>query len=564
MSDKFKDKACSWLTKKKSTLGKVILTGVYAFIFAFLLIGLTTAKYAEKRTVYSGFDAARFNAVILGDIGKINEAGNRSEAQALSVLKDNTKDIKVFGDTLDASKLQPGEGNKKSLHFTVSNGIIPLGKDKSNVAEVSEKYSIILRTTGYLPLDFKLTEADAYGNPTYYYPGPAEMITPTLGDEQDIKWYQYRFYVDNATAMLPDNETKNEATFTLELKNEHGVPGKNGVDGDLAVNLHSFEFVWPIKQLPDGSWSNDERYMKEVDVIEAYVSVTSLPNNGSGENINGGTINVLDNVSTVPTPVHSPKTSTGTLRLHDNGTAYNYGQPQTHKGYLVDMRAIKNNSFSLEINDGITAWRGVDNKTVPASLESKFKEDHVADNYPDTVPEKTYYNISLQVPVYNEIENTTIADTYKLRINGGTEYEKTGSSYFIYDAVNDAFVKTLSATTNEAAMAEYIAYRDSKSEYTKSRHLEPDDYFDRYYLYRTDTFAPAETWLVENSNIVTATDNTTGTVKITEVKHHSDKVEIIRTGSGISDNVFSQFAVTHKINLVVDYMFSEPYSGSTS
>ena len=49
MSDKFKDKACNWLTKKKSTLGKVILTGVYAFIFAFLLIGLTTAKYAEKR-----------------------------------------------------------------------------------------------------------------------------------------------------------------------------------------------------------------------------------------------------------------------------------------------------------------------------------------------------------------------------------------------------------------------------------------------------------------------------------------------------------------------------------
>ena len=229
----------SKLIKLKRTL---ILSSVYMLLSAILLLSISTAKYADAHLAYTSYGAASFNSVILGD------------------CTDGT--ITAFGKTLCADECRPGmeyseeaeDNTSKSIPFSIANGT-----SAENASEASVSYTIRLRTTRNLPLRFSLAgltaaaEGDDMEQTLYSADEPVLVKEANqAGAAGTLSWYEWTF--------MKDTE---EAIFSLD-------------GGGISINNHKLIVEWPITETEDGATpDNSADYMKEIDLIEVIVTVSS-------------------------------------------------------------------------------------------------------------------------------------------------------------------------------------------------------------------------------------------------------------------------------------------------
>lgn len=226
-------------SKPKKMKKTLIFGGIYLLFSAALLLGIGTAKYNDAKLAYFNYGAASFNSVILGD------------------CTDGT--ITAFGKTLCADDCLPGmtysgeaeTNTAKLIPFSIANGV-----SDENASDVGVSYSVRLRTTKNLPLRFTLASIDSKGTVTLYRAGDPEIVENNADTGSAIVWYEWTFYEDI------DDDEPSEAIFSL-------------AGGDLSKIDHQMIVEWPITEKKSGIPDNSSEYMKEIDLMEVLVTVSS-------------------------------------------------------------------------------------------------------------------------------------------------------------------------------------------------------------------------------------------------------------------------------------------------
>lgn len=235
----------------------MILSGTYIVLMTVLLIGVSTAKYTESTVAYSSFGTAGYNVVLLG----------KDEA---------TGGAQQFGKTLLAGDLIPGmtyTGNSDTNTAKIFSFQVANGTDGNNVSQIAQDYSIKLRTTRNIPLEYKLLSGstiyradgpvalDAGGNPV------AEGTSPEL-DANGIAWYEWTFR---------DIGNTGDGTLETGVNPVFSLPA----GGQVSSNSHSLVVEWPIAELASGTdtvMTNSDKYMKEIELLEVRIQSTQRNN----------------------------------------------------------------------------------------------------------------------------------------------------------------------------------------------------------------------------------------------------------------------------------------------
>ena len=347
------------LKKYKRTM---ITSGIYGLLLLGFLIAVSFAKYGEVKTGYTNFNAASFNAVILGDT-------------SLSDLRQGN--AKAFSDDFDGS-YGPGmtydtdpEKNTAGVYtFTVANGISKLvdGVLSDNASDVGIKYTVRLRTSGNLPLSFTLAwdeevellnenpetgeTSTTIGHRMNYYTAVRREILEAEA-EGDVARYEYAFYRTDG-----EGETLDEASFYVD-------------EGDLNLNTHKLIVEWPvfddegniIQSGNTGDYTNSKSqldgnsyvYMKEVDSLEILVMVSSVNHSASYTNAEK-TLSISGEELRYGTGIIIMDESFGTPEENEEASQTVYSQD-----YTIDYRSFRRDStksdaeiyFPFEISNGI-------------------------------------------------------------------------------------------------------------------------------------------------------------------------------------------------------------------
>ncbi|MCQ2436330.1 MAG: hypothetical protein MJ101_05440 [Clostridia bacterium] len=325
-------------------------------IVASLIFGMSLGRYYTKIEAYADFGIANFNAVVQGE--------EDSE----------THQIKGFADGWDASKLYPGM-TAENFKFTVSNG-----KTTGDVSIVGVSYQVVLRTTGNLPLKFRLGVYDSATHEYTYYKTGAQrefnreetIIRGMTPETNTVKWYEYSFYpdVDPASGNAAGAPTT-EPSFYIE-------------GGSLASNNHVLEVSWPISGEGDER-TNQSKFMKEVDTIELLFNVTSR-----------NTTYTSDAGSVV---IDSPETySDGVINIIPKNSATEKQQYE----YKVDYIGFRQEGFEnapYTYNFRITNGYKYADKSIRDSLITR-------NDY--------YYTIELKTPVYAQKKDNDTSGSLKM------------------------------------------------------------------------------------------------------------------------------------------------------
>lgn len=300
--------------QKKARVLIVII--VYAMLLFWLLSGMTRAKFQETSTAYARFGAANFNTVILGD--NTPEAMTDPEAPV----------VNEFGIGLATAGLKPGmtwqvnpdQNTARIFPFTIANG-----RDQATASESTVEYSIVLLTTGHLPLQYTLT----LWQENLLEAGGGHYVTYTSGEPvlverenpSDSLWHAYTFHQTGAAASEP-------ALFT--------IPG-----GQLALNAHQLIVEWPST----AAGSNLSRYMKEVELLQLKVEVSSK--NRLAE----------DGYLDTQLPANPVTNAKGILVLEEGAGIDLPGQDKKRYAYTIDLASFKLDGdeawFDFELNNGI-------------------------------------------------------------------------------------------------------------------------------------------------------------------------------------------------------------------
>lgn len=324
------------LKRGKSLKIALLLVGVYAAFLTVLLTGISSAKYQETRIAYTNFGAASFNTVILG----------RTQEETMA---EKYKVFNVFADPLELSNVsgyRPGmiynediaENTAREIPFSVANGVTG-----ENASDASVQYEIFLRTTGQMPLKYTLKH-----DGKLYAAGEKEKIEPdtVIG----TAWYEQKFYEETADG------SRRGATFDLD-------------GGALRVNDYSLIVEWPVETADDGQKTNDVKYMKEVDLLELFVTVSSKnmldePNYGGSVTIQEepGTGLVILDPSKGETFIHTvdyrafdaEEGTTSYSFVIENGAEKGIAQNTTHTSYTFEIEVpwtSKTQSFQYRLQD---------------------------------------------------------------------------------------------------------------------------------------------------------------------------------------------------------------------
>ncbi|NCA99933.1 MAG: hypothetical protein EOM70_11220 [Clostridia bacterium] len=294
----------------------LLVITVYAMVLFWLLSGMTQAKFQETSTAYARFGAANFNAVILGD--------NTPEA----MTDPETPVVNEFGAGLATSGLRPGMtwqvnpdlNTARTFPFTIANG-----RDQATASESTVEYSIILQTTGHLPLQYTLTLwqdnllEEGGGHYEIYTPG--EPIVVERENPSDSLWYEYTFHPAATVAPEP-------ALFEIQ-------------GGQLALNAHQLVVEWSST----AAGSNLGRFMKEVELLQLKVEVSSKNRL------------VEDGYLDTQVPEIPVTKASGILVLEDKAGIGLTGQEKQRYAYTIDLASFRLNGdearFDFELNNGI-------------------------------------------------------------------------------------------------------------------------------------------------------------------------------------------------------------------
>ncbi len=217
----------------KNKLKKAIFIGILSQVICIaLLLSITFSKYTQEILGYSGFSVERFNAAILPVV---------TEEDSLEVTW-TTQDF-FPGMTLDTDNAQNDTSARTA--FRVANG-----NNELDATALSLQYSVRIRTSQSLPLKYTLNYGEAY----YSTLENPEAVTVTGYTDQR---YEYMF----------GDASGNEAVFILEK-------GEN--DGSFYSNLHELIAEWPYGNEADTNGNASIAYMKEVEVVEIVVIVTTV------------------------------------------------------------------------------------------------------------------------------------------------------------------------------------------------------------------------------------------------------------------------------------------------
>lgn len=402
--------------KEKVLNNKVsyILYAIIMLIIVALMFGVSSAKYTDVIKAYTGYGIANFNAIILGD----SSSGT----------------IKAFDENVIAKNCDPGmtysdgENNTaKLIPFSIANGIT-----EENASETGLSYTLKLRTTRNIPLDFSLLKIGSDNEKVLYTTDGPVLIEDSdeAGSGSSITkniWYEWTFYEAGG-----EESEKEEVVFTL-------------AGGELAIDNFQLVIEWPITEdgtikVPDGSDGvigipdNSVDYMKEIDLIELFVTVSS---NNSLDEENEGYSYSLEDIYGKGIILLDP--SVGMI----GGNAGEEDDAYTNRySYLVDFRAfhaidlnqyqfnseipnIKNNAYEFELNNGVGL--GID---------------------PDST--KTEYYFELKVPYTTALsdDETTLAEEDAVYATKDFTYE-----LYSYSSANKRYTLL---TPSEAA--EYRLY----------------------------------------------------------------------------------------------------------
>ncbi len=205
-----------------------IATAIIGLLLVALALSLTLGAYRDHIFGYTDFGPASFNAAILFP----EEVGDSE--QILQNL--NTQNFRP-GMLWDADT---EKNSAARIHFYVANGKTP---DKA--ATVAMQYTIRVRTAQNLPLDYILSDGI-----DQYWSVPVE----NTGDQG---YYEYYFV----------SASNQEQTFRLDA---------GTAENPLQSSPFTLFVQWPVE-----NGSADVKFMKEVEIVEILVTVTSM--NGAGE-----------------------------------------------------------------------------------------------------------------------------------------------------------------------------------------------------------------------------------------------------------------------------------------
>ncbi len=240
------------MNSKKLTDSKymILLCCAFMLIIVAIMVGISGAKYADSFTGYSSFGAASFNSVILGDCSET---------------------LKAFDGIICTDDCMPGmtyseqdeKNTAKKIPFSVANGT-----DDETASGVSVEYTIKLRATRNIPLKFSLgyitsEESETEGGEPVVSKQVYSADEPVLVNENRSNsnnvWYEWTFLDETV-----EGESATEAFFSLD-------------GGAMNLNRHEIIVEWPINNTiyDEGIPDNSTKYMKELDLLEVLVTVSS-------------------------------------------------------------------------------------------------------------------------------------------------------------------------------------------------------------------------------------------------------------------------------------------------
>ncbi|NCB52318.1 MAG: hypothetical protein EOM54_10605 [Clostridia bacterium] len=415
----------------------LVISGCYVFLLAVLLVGLTFARYQDAKVAYTSFGASSFNALILGE----NTIEGMTDAENPVVNK--------FGVNLQTVNYRPGmlwSENPNlctagALPFSVTNGTT--GADSS---QVSVEYSVRLRTSGNLPLKYTLAlwvpdELESGGGHYgYYVADQPQMVT----DENDHTgtWYEHRFYPQGTDFSGSSTELPPEALFELE-------------GGSLQLQSYQLILEWPVVPGGEiGTDTNSPAYMKEVELIEILVTVSSK--------------NMLDEEGYLDTEI--PETnlaySTGLIILDpDKGIIIDGGGACTGYSYIIDYRSFSQDgeaarSFTFRVENGVGKATEQSSAYIIYDMLLKIpvNDDTAAYTYTlymDDSDEGITLEAPMEYRMYNELDRT-----YEVCQTAGLPEGKTEPQYQMYAIYSIASDKMLVNQINNPSGEGQISYID--------------------------------------------------------------------------------------------------------
>ena len=488
--------------KEKILNNKVsyILYAIIMLIIVALMFGVSSAKYTDVIKAYTGYGIADFNAIILGD----SSSGT----------------IKAFDGDIIANNCDPGmaytddENNTaKLIPFSIANGIT-----EENASETGLSYTLKLRTTRNIPLDFSLLKIVSDDEKVLYATDGPVLIEDSneAGSSSITKniWYEWTFYEADG-----EEGEKEEAVFTL-------------TGGELTIDNFQLVVEWPITeggaiQASDGSDGmvgipdNSVDYMKEIDLIELFVTVSS--NNSLDEEHEGYSYG-LDDIYGKGIILLDPSTGIVGENAGEEDDAYT-----NRYSYLVDFRAfhaidlnkyqfspetpdIKNNAYEFEVNNGVGL--GIDPDSTKTEYYFELKVPYttaLSDDETTLAEEDAVYatkDFTYKLYSYNSInKNYTLLTPsgaaeyrlYDVQYNSETygKYKVITNMSAVEDGAEIVFAGSDVQFENLVTTSEEGAERDFLKEWSEEK--------SQYRLYKVYTYASQTMMNTDDKGAIKAT-----------------------------------------------------------
>ncbi len=289
--------------KRKRKISVILICTLLIGCLAFaLLLPETLGKYTSDINGYIDFNIGRFNAAITQT--NVSEDANVSSFVEYSMYDFKPgMNSKELDNTLEAD-------TAATTKFRVSNGTTA-----QNAAGVTLEYVIRIRTSNSLPLKYTLKSVMEPtvegGEETVVYhtiSAPPEVITQPLAEPR----YEYSFSDGSSLALAEEGES--DSPNTDEEETEQPPIQYSEIKFRLSQGTADNPVVFREHELI-AEWSSDEefaqsKYMKEVEIVEIVVTVTSVnssegdgyefPDNPITDNKSSGIIVMLPSADLAP------------------------------------------------------------------------------------------------------------------------------------------------------------------------------------------------------------------------------------------------------------------------
>ncbi len=369
-----------------------------------LLLPATLGKYKGNLNGYMDFNIGRFNAV-LSQTSVIGDDGASAFVEYSMYDFKPGMNSKELDDTID-------ENTAATTKFTVSNG-----SSAADAAGVPLEYTIRIRTSNSLPLKYTLKsvvtpKTDSTEEVAEYYtiiPDP-ETIVSTLAEPR----YEYQFGTADAATVAEgeegtdDTDTTEPAVTYTEIKFRLD---KSTAQDPVVYREHELIAEWSAD-----AEDAQSKYMKEVEIVEIVVTVTS--------------VNPSDDPSYVfpDNPITDAKAHGVVLMLPtEDLSAARYD-------YTIDLRSFADDGFVASGNTDKTALRGAFTLIMHNGFGQGLKNPPVSANY----------SIKLKIPA--ALVNATGNDAWQFGVfrtedTGFEENLMTGATvtYLLHDILNDTY-----------------------------------------------------------------------------------------------------------------------------